>query len=82
MIKKIGKALDYYARFIVGLGTAGVIALGVYFVTFRHFPEIFKVFNDPLMTFLMGYLFFDLLIRESAKAVKFFGKKKVKISWR
>jgi hypothetical protein len=80
-MKKIESALDLYARFIVGLGTVAVIGLGIYFVTFRHFPEIFKALNEPLLTFLMGYVFFDLLCREGAKAAKFFEKKKVKLSW-
>lgn len=79
MKKKIDKALEAYSRFIVGLGTAGVFALGLYFVTYKHFPVMFNALNDPLITFIMGYVFFDLLCREAAKAAKYFKKKKVKV---
>lgn len=78
--KKIDKALELYGRFVIGLGTAGVLALGVYFISFGRFPYVVNPLNKPVIIFVMGYVFFDLLIREAAKAARIFIKKKVKIN--
>lgn len=61
------KILDWYLEFIILLGQIGGFIVGLVFLHYGYFPVPIEELNAPLITFVLGWLFFESLFRIFAK---------------